>query len=59
MNLLKGLRPVLTYDVLTGQPQVSFTFSTKQQYEHSIESLFQFLEAQNKPIFLGIDDFNK
>ena len=36
MNLLKGLRPVLTYDVLTGQPQVSFTFSTQQQYEHSI-----------------------
>ena len=59
MNLLKGLRPVLTYDVLTGQPQVSFTFSTQQQYEHSIESLFQFLESQNKPILLAIDEFQQ
>lgn len=59
MNLLKGLRPVLTYDVLTGQPQVSFTFSTQQQYEHSIESLFQFLESQNKSILLAIDEFQQ
>jgi len=59
MNLLKGLRPVLTYDVLTGQPQVSFTYSTQQQYEHSIESLFQFLESQNKPILLAIDEFQQ
>src|SRR5665648_575190 len=36
MNLLKGLRPVMTYDALSGQPQVSFTFSTQQQYEQSI-----------------------
>lgn len=59
MNLLKGLRPVLTYDVLTGQPQVSFTFSTQQQYEHSIEILFQFLESQNRPILLAIDEFQQ
>jgi AAA+ ATPase superfamily predicted ATPase len=59
MNLLKSFRPVMTYDALTGQPQVSFTFSTQQQYEQSIESLFQFLESQNKAILLAIDEFQQ
>jgi hypothetical protein len=59
MNLLKRLRPVMTYDALTGQPQVSFTFSTHQQYEQSLESLFQFLESQSKPILLAIDEFQQ
>jgi AAA+ ATPase superfamily predicted ATPase len=59
MNLLKGLRPVMTYDALTGQPQVTFTFATQQQYVQSIESLFQFLESQNKPILLAIDEFQQ
>jgi AAA+ ATPase superfamily predicted ATPase len=59
MNLLKSLRPVMTYDALTGQPQVSFTFVTQQQYVQSIESLFQFLELQDKPILLAIDEFQQ
>ena len=59
MNLLKSLRPVMTYDALTGQPQVSFTFATQQQYVQSIESLFQFLESQDKPILLAIDEFQQ
>jgi uncharacterized protein len=59
MNLLKRLRPVMTYDALTGQPQVSFTFATQQQYVQSLESLFQFLESHNKPILLAIDEFQQ
>jgi uncharacterized protein len=59
MNLLKSLRPVMTYDALTGQPQVSFTFATQQQYVQSIESLFQFLESQKKPVLLAIDEFQQ
>jgi len=59
MNLLKRLRPVMTYDPMTGQPLVSFTFSTHQQYEQSVESLFQFLESQSKSILLAIDEFQQ
>jgi hypothetical protein len=59
INLLKSLRPVMTYDVLTGQPQVSFTYSTQTQYEQSIESLFQFLESQKNPVLLAIDEFQQ
>jgi hypothetical protein len=59
LALLKSLRPVLTYDSLTGQPQVSFTFSSQQQYEHSLESLFRFLDSQNIRILLAIDEFQQ
>jgi AAA+ ATPase superfamily predicted ATPase len=59
MNLLKSLRPVMTYDPLTGQPQVSFTFASQQQYEQSLESLFQFLESQNKRVLFAIDEFQQ
>lgn len=59
MNILKRLRPVMSYDAMSGQPQVSFTFSSQQQYEQSIESLFQFLESERKPILLAIDEFQQ
>jgi hypothetical protein len=59
MNLLKGLRPVLTYDSLTGQPQVSFTFASQQQYKQSLESLFQFLESHDKQVLLALDEFQQ
>ena len=49
----------MTYDAMTGQPQVSFTFSTHQQYEQSIESLFRFLESQSKPVLLAIDEIQQ
>lgn len=59
MNLLKRLRPVFSYDALSGQPQVSFTFASEPQYEQSIGSLFSFLESQNQPVLLAIDEFQQ
>jgi AAA+ ATPase superfamily predicted ATPase len=59
MNLLKSLRPVLTYDSLTGQPQVSFTFATQQQYEQSLDSLFKFLESQDRQVLFALDEFQQ
>ncbi|MBG0858824.1 MAG: ATP-binding protein [Bacteroidales bacterium] len=59
MSLLKGLRPVFSYDALSGQPQVSFTFASEEQYEQSIESLFRFLDSQKQPVLLAIDEFQQ
>lgn len=59
LNLLKGLRPVFSYDALSGQPQLSFTLSSQQQYEQTVESLFGFLDSQNKPVLLAIDEFQQ
>jgi AAA+ ATPase superfamily predicted ATPase len=59
LSLLKSLRPVITYDALSGQPQISFTFASLQQYEQSLDSLFRFLDSQNKPVLLAIDEFQQ
>jgi hypothetical protein len=59
MNLLKGLHPVFSYDALSGQPQLSFTFASQQQYEQSIESLLRFLDSHKQPVLLAIDEFQQ
>ena len=59
MSLLKRLRPVITYDALSGHPQISFTFASQQQYEQSLESLLGFLDSQKQPVLLAIDEFQQ
>jgi len=59
MHLLKSLRPVITYDAISGQPQISFTFTSLQQYEKSLETLLGFLNSQNRPVLLAIDEFQQ
>ncbi|MBN2633192.1 MAG: ATP-binding protein [Bacteroidales bacterium] len=59
IDFLKGLRPVFSFDVLTGQPQLSFNFSTTQEYEQSIDSLLKFLDSQKKRVLLAIDEFQQ
>jgi hypothetical protein len=59
INLLKSLHQIMTYDTSTGQPQVSFAYSTQSQYEQLIENLFQFLEYQKYPVLLAIDEFQQ
>jgi hypothetical protein len=59
IQFLKNLRPVISYDGLTGEPQVSFEFSQSKQYEHSLESIFSFLENQTPRIVIAFDEFQQ
>lgn len=59
MAFLKGFRPVISFDGLTGEPEVSFDFSTPKQNEQSISGLFSFLEAQDVKIVIAIDEFQQ
>lgn len=58
-QLIKSLRPVLSYDTMDGTPQVSFDFSQAKQYEKTLESILLFLEKQKQPILLIIDEFQQ
>ena len=44
-GFFKSLRPVLTFDPLSGEPQVSFNIQPKDS-DNQIELLFSFLEKQ-------------
>lgn len=57
-NFIKSLRPVITFDKLSGEPNVSFNVQAEET-EHQIENLFEFLEQQNKCVIFAIDEFQQ
>jgi uncharacterized protein len=58
-NLLKSLSVNLTFDPYSGNPEVSFNYSNQNKVEHSIKSLFQFLDTQNLKILIAFDEFQQ
>jgi hypothetical protein len=52
------LRPVISYDNLSGQPNVSFNIEARETVTH-IDALLSFLENQNKTILFAIDEFQQ
>jgi len=59
MEFLKGLRPIISYDQLTGQPEIRFEYQAPKAYEHTIQELLQFVDNQEIKIFIAIDEFQQ
>ena len=59
MQFMQQLRPVITYDQLTGQPQVTLDYSQPKQYEHTLAGILSFLEKQEKPVVVALDEFQQ
>jgi len=57
-DFIKSLRPLLTFDILTGAPQVSFTVK-EQEVNRQIEAIIQFLEKQDEKYLIAIDEFQQ
>jgi len=57
-NFIKSLRPVITFDALSGEPNVSFNIQPNES-ENQIEALFSFLEQQDKQVIFAIDEFQQ
>ncbi|MEA1887429.1 MAG: ATP-binding protein [Bacteroidota bacterium] len=57
-NLIKSLKPVITYDALSGLPQVSIK-ATPDESRSTIAELLAFLEKQSKPVVIAIDEFQQ
>jgi hypothetical protein len=57
-KFIKSMRPVLSFDPLTGLPQASFDFKPKETEIH-INTLFQFLEKQEASFIIAIDEFQQ
>jgi AAA+ ATPase superfamily predicted ATPase len=58
-EFIKRLRPVITYDVLNGNPEVKFELSKKTAYEKTIQQIFDFLNSQDIKIVIAIDEFQQ
>lgn len=59
LNLLKGFHPILSYDALTGQLEISFEFTEQKDAEKTLAAIFQFLETQDRRILIAIDEFQQ
>ena len=57
-NFIKSLHPVITFDPLSGEPQVSFNIQPKDS-DNQVELLFSFLEKQEKRVVFAIDEFQQ
>jgi AAA+ ATPase superfamily predicted ATPase len=57
-DFIKSLRPTLTFDMLTGAPQVSFTLK-EQEVNRQIEAIIKFLEKQDDKFVIAIDEFQQ
>lgn len=59
MVFIKSLRPMITYDSISGEPQVQILYQSEQEKEHTLKGLFDFLDSQDKKILLAIDEFQQ
>jgi AAA+ ATPase superfamily predicted ATPase len=57
--LLKSFRPVISYDPLTGNPELSFALANAGEYEKTIQQIFSFLDKLNRRIVIAIDEFQQ
>ena len=57
-NLIRSLRPVISFDSLSGSPQASFDIKPKE-VETNINALLLFLDQQDFNTIIAIDEFQQ
>lgn len=59
VEFIKLLRPVISFDTLSGSPELSFEPGEARQYEKTVEQLFRFLDQQPVKTIVAIDEFQQ
>lgn len=59
IQAIKSLRPLITFDSLSGSPVLSFDMHETRQHEKTMQHLFSFLDAQDYKIVFAIDEFQQ
>ena len=59
MTFIKSLRPQLSFDNITGEPQLQIAYQTAHEKEYTLRGLFDFLDSQEAPIVIAIDEFQQ
>ena len=58
-EFIKSLRPQLSFDNITGDPQLQIAYQTTHEKEYTLKGLFDFLDSQNEHIVIAIDEFQQ
>lgn len=59
LKFIKSLRPQLSFDSITGEPQLQIAYQTAHEKEYTLRGLFEFLDSQNEHIVIAIDEFQQ
>lgn len=59
LTFIKSLRPQLSFDTITGEPQLQIAYQTAHEKEFTLKGLFDFLNRQNEKIVIAIDEFQQ
>ena len=58
-KFLSGLRPKLSYDPLSGNPELTLTFLSDHEKQQTLASIFKFVEQQDRKTIVAIDEFQQ
>ena len=56
-SFFSGIRPMVSYDPVSGSPQVSITYQNDGQRLSTLKSIFDFLGSQKKTFVIAFDEF--
>ena len=59
MSIFSGVKPVLSFDELTGNPQLSLTYGNKEEKLTTLRRIFDFLENHNRKVIVAFDEFQQ
>ncbi len=59
LDIIKGFRPLIGYDAISGEPQIQIAYQSAQEKEYTLQGLLQFLDNQPFQIVLAIDEFQQ
>lgn len=59
LTFIKSLRPQLSFDYITGEPQLQITYQTAHEKEYTLRGLFEFLDSQGEHTVIAIDEFQQ
>jgi AAA+ ATPase superfamily predicted ATPase len=59
MKVFAGVKPVLSFDELTGNPQISLSYNDNEEKMKTLRSIFDFLENHDKKVIVAFDEFQQ
>jgi len=59
LKILKGFRPLISFDTITGEPQVLISYQNEAEKHYTLKGILDFLESRDEPIVLAIDEFQQ
>lgn len=59
LKTLGGIRPLISYDPLNGQPQISLTYRSEDEKRWTLKSLLGYLDSLGEPVVVAIDEFQQ